>query len=124
MRFYQTQHPFYCGIDLHAKSLYVCILAHDGEILVHQKIPARPDTFLRLIRPYREGLVVGVECMFAWYWLADLCEEHDIEFVLGRAAGGTAGSSSSVVRATLRHCWASQQWHPRVPVWLLLHFPP
>ena len=27
MRFYTTQHPFYCGIDLHARTMYVCILA-------------------------------------------------------------------------------------------------
>jgi hypothetical protein len=33
MRFYTNQHPFYCGIDLHARSMYVCILSHDGEIL-------------------------------------------------------------------------------------------
>jgi len=26
MNFYTTQHPYYCGIDLHARSLYVCIL--------------------------------------------------------------------------------------------------
>jgi hypothetical protein len=26
MRFYTTQHPFYCSIDLHARSMYVCIL--------------------------------------------------------------------------------------------------
>src|SRR5262249_49241394 len=26
-----------------------------------------------------------VECMFAWYWLADLCEDHGIPFVLGHA---------------------------------------
>ena len=85
MRFYQRQHPFYCGVDLHAKTLYVCIVAHDGEIVVHRRIPARPDAFLRLIHPYREGLVVGVECMFSWYWLADLCREHEIDFVLGHA---------------------------------------
>jgi hypothetical protein len=24
MRFYTKQHPFYCGIDLHARTLYVC----------------------------------------------------------------------------------------------------
>jgi hypothetical protein len=35
MRFYTNQHPFYCGIDLHARSMYVCILSHDGEILLH-----------------------------------------------------------------------------------------
>src|SRR5262249_40797138 len=26
MRFYTTQHPFYCGIDLHARTMRVCIL--------------------------------------------------------------------------------------------------
>jgi hypothetical protein len=27
-----------------------------------------------LVRPYRDDLVVAVECMFTWYWLADLCQ--------------------------------------------------
>ena len=26
MRFYTNQHPFYCGIDVHARSMYVCIV--------------------------------------------------------------------------------------------------
>jgi hypothetical protein len=29
--------------------------------------------------------VVGVECVFCWYWLADLCAEHNIVFILGHA---------------------------------------
>jgi hypothetical protein len=33
MRFYNAQHKFYCGIDLHARTMYVCILDHHGEIL-------------------------------------------------------------------------------------------
>ena len=33
MRFYTTQHPFYCGIDLHARTMYVCILNQAGETL-------------------------------------------------------------------------------------------
>jgi transposase len=85
MRFYTHQHPYYCGIDLHARSLYVCILAQDGEIMLHRKIPARPDRLLRLVQPYRQGLVIGVECMFAWYWVADLCADEGIDFVLGHA---------------------------------------
>ena len=32
-----------------------------------------------------QNLVVGCECMFAWYWLADLCEDKRIPFVLGHA---------------------------------------
>ena len=26
MRFYNNSHPHYCGIDLHARMLYVCII--------------------------------------------------------------------------------------------------
>ena len=37
------------------------------------------------MQPFRDGLVVGVECMFAWYWLADLCAAEGIAFVLGHA---------------------------------------
>jgi transposase len=35
--------------------------------------------------PYREELVVCVECIFTWYWLADLCAREGIPFVLGHA---------------------------------------
>src|ERR671931_2061218 len=85
MRFYTNQHPFYCGIDLHARSMYVCILRHDGEILLHRNMKAAPEPFLKTIAPYREGLVVAVECIFTWYWLADLCVQEGIPFVLGHA---------------------------------------
>jgi transposase len=85
MRFYTQQHPFYCGIDLHARSMYVCILSHDGEIRLHRNMQAAPEPFLRAIAPYRDGLVVAVECIFTWYWLADLCAAEGIPFVLGHA---------------------------------------
>jgi hypothetical protein len=35
MRFYTKTHKHYCGIDLHARSMYLCILDCDGEILLH-----------------------------------------------------------------------------------------
>ena len=54
MRFYPHQHPFYCGIDLHARTLYLCILNRDGEILLHRNMPAGPAPFLKAIAPYRE----------------------------------------------------------------------
>jgi transposase len=85
MRFYTNQHPFYCGIDLHARSMYVCILSHDGEIVLHRNMKAAPEAFLKAIAPYRDGLVVAVECIFTWYWLADLCAQQGIPFVLGHA---------------------------------------
>ena len=85
MRFYTENRKYYCGIDLHTKMMYVCILDQAGEILVHKNIPAKPAPFLKLIADYREELVVGVECIFSWYWLADLCEQEGIEFILGHA---------------------------------------
>ena len=88
MRFYTNQHQFYCGIDLHARSMYICILSYEGEILVHRNMKAAPEPFLKAVAPYREGLVVAVECIFTWYWLADLCAQEDIPFVLGHALYG------------------------------------
>lgn len=85
MRFYTNQHKYYCGIDLHANKMYVCIIDNEGEIKVHRNIPAKPGYFLRLISPYQSDVVVGVECMFCWYWLCDVCQEKGIEFVLGHA---------------------------------------
>ena len=83
MRFYTNPHPLYCDIDLHARSMYVCILSHDGELLLHRNMKAAPDPFLKAVAPYRDGLVVAVECIFTGYWLADLCTEQGIPFVLG-----------------------------------------
>jgi hypothetical protein len=44
--------------------MYVCILDQAGTILVHKNLPATPQAFLRVVAPYREDLVVGVECIF------------------------------------------------------------
>jgi transposase len=85
MRFYSQQHHFYCGIDLHARTMYVCILNRDGEIVVHQNMKASPDMLLKVIAPSRKDLVIAVECMFTWYWVADLCAQEGIPFVLGHA---------------------------------------
>ena len=85
MRFYTQQHCYSCGIDLLARSLYVCILDDTGQKLVHKNIKASPEALLDLIDDYREDLIIGVECMFSWYWVADFCADQDIEFVLGHA---------------------------------------
>src|SRR3989442_624207 len=83
MRFSTQQHPFSCGVDLHARTMYVCMLNHDGAIMVHRAMQASPETFLKVIAPYREAIVVAVECIFTWYWLADLCAHHGLPCVLG-----------------------------------------
>ena len=85
MRFYTTPHRYYCGIDLHARRMYICVLDAEGQIRVHRNGPTTPEHFLTTIAAYREDLVVAVECIFTWYWLADLCAQEGIAFVLGHA---------------------------------------
>jgi transposase len=85
MRLYTHQHHFYCGIDLHPRAMYPCVLDAAGQVVAQRNILARPEPFLKLIAPFRPDVVVGVECTFAWYWVADLCHAEDIPFVLGHA---------------------------------------
>ena len=85
MNFYNHQHQHYCGIDLHARSLYVCILNQNGDVLLHKECSAKADRLLKLITPWLDDLVLGVECMHCWYWVADFCQQHSIEFILGHA---------------------------------------
>src|SRR5436305_8572260 len=76
---------FYAGVDLHARSLFLSILDRDGQARFARNLPAAPEPFLKAVEPFREGLVVGCECMHCWYWLADTCREQHIAFVLGHA---------------------------------------
>ena len=52
---------------------------------VHQNIKTDPELLFELVFPYIDDIVIGVECVFCWYWVADLCSEHKIPFVLGHA---------------------------------------
>ena len=65
--------------------MYLCLLNQAGEVLLHRNMQAAPEPFLKAIAPYREDLVVCVECIFTWYWLADLCAREGMPFVLGHA---------------------------------------
>src|SRR5215467_1955773 len=76
---------FYAGVDLHARSLYVVVLDHDGQVRFGRNLAAHPEPFLRAVTPFRDGLLVGCECVHPWYWLADTCRDHQIAFVLGHA---------------------------------------
>lgn len=85
MRFYTHQHQYYCGIDLHTRVMYVCITDAVGTTLVHKNLRTDPDALTRVLEPYREDLAVAVECVFVWYWIADLCARLGVTFVLGHA---------------------------------------
>jgi transposase len=85
MRFYTTPHRFYCGIDLHARTMRVCILDQQGTVVFDRSLPCHFPTLLKALAPFRDGIVLGVEYMFGWYWLADRCADEGIPFVVGHA---------------------------------------
>lgn len=48
MNFYMTQHELYCGIDLHAKRMYACVLDQAGQILLHRNLKTQPGELLKV----------------------------------------------------------------------------
>jgi transposase len=85
MRFATPTAAYYCGIDLHARTMYLVVLDQAGAVRLDRNYPARPDAFLAAVAPFRADLVVASECVHSWYWLADLCRKENIPFVLGHA---------------------------------------
>jgi hypothetical protein len=43
MRSYNQQHQYYCGIDLHARSMYLHVLDQHGQTRFGRDLPAGPD---------------------------------------------------------------------------------
>ena len=64
MNFYTLPHKHYCGVALHSRTMYLCIVGRDGAVLLHRNLPCNRDRFLLAIAPYREDLVVAVECVY------------------------------------------------------------
>jgi transposase len=86
MKYYKSTTEFNCGIDLHGREMYMCLVDREGNKLVHTNITGNDfNFFLKKAAPYRHSLTVCCECTFNWYWLADACENGGIIFVLGHA---------------------------------------
>jgi len=86
MKYYTSTTEFNCGIDLHARQMYVCVMDRQGKKLVHTNVLNNDfNFFLKLIEPYKHDLTVCCECMFGWYWLADACQGANLTFVLAHA---------------------------------------
>jgi transposase len=67
--------------------LFLAVLDRDGQQRLARNLAAGPAPFLRAVQPFREGLVVGCECLHCWYWLADAYRDEGIAFALGHAWG-------------------------------------
>ncbi|HJZ58049.1 MAG TPA: IS110 family transposase [Gemmataceae bacterium] len=85
MRFLDQTAASYVGVDLHARTLFLCVLDAAGTVKLSRNLPAKPRPFLDAIAPFRPDLLVGCECVHCWYWLADTCAAEGIPFALGHA---------------------------------------
>ena len=84
--YYQTTTEYSCGIDLHSRQMYICVMDKEGKVHVHRNVRGNNfEYFLKLVEPFRHSLTVCCECTFNWYWLADACMDAGFEFVLGHA---------------------------------------
>jgi hypothetical protein len=91
--------------------MYVCIVGHDGAILVHRNMKVALEPFLKAIAPYRDNLVVAVEGIFTWYWLADRCAQESISCVRGhalymKAVRGGKAKNDTIDSQSWQHCCA------------------
>jgi len=38
MKYYTTTTEYNCGIDLHTRQMYICVMDRKGQVLVHRNI--------------------------------------------------------------------------------------
>lgn len=85
MEYAKIESPYYCGIDLHSRSMYVCIIDQKGKKLFHRNLENSKDGLREILEPYGSDIAVGVESTYNWYWVADTCAEMNTLFYLGHA---------------------------------------
>lgn len=76
---------YVCGIDLHSRAMYICVMDQRGNIKLHRNIRNDFQLFKSLIKDYSSNISVGCESIHSYYWLADGCIENKIPFYLGHA---------------------------------------
>lgn len=85
MDLYQINSKYYCGVDMHARSMYVTVLDNDGNIKFQRNMQNDFKTFKQSMQPFLPDLAVGSESTFMYYWLSDCCRDEGIPFYMGHA---------------------------------------
>ena len=76
---------YVCGVDLHSRAMYICVMDQKGNIKLHRNISNDFQLFKSLIEDYNGNISVGCESMHSYYSMADGCIENKIPFYLGHA---------------------------------------
>jgi transposase len=85
MRFAKVNSKYYCGVDLHSRTMYICVMDKQGNILFHRNMDNNFQQFKAYLEPFLPSVAVGVESSCFYYWLADKCKQANIDFYLGHA---------------------------------------
>jgi len=78
---------FYCGIDLHAKDSYLCVIDEKDGIRLRKKVPNDLPTVLYELGSFSPSPSVVVESTLNWYWLVDGLQEAGFEVKLAHSLG-------------------------------------
>ena len=54
----KTKHV--CGIDLHSRTMSVCIMDKNGKVLVRKSIKCDIKLLMNILKPYLKSITVGV----------------------------------------------------------------
>ena len=85
MRYAQVNSRYYCGIDLHSRTMYVCVMDQSGKILFHRNMKNDFEIFKDHVKSFVPEMAIGVESSCYYYWLSDACRQEEIPFYLGHA---------------------------------------
>jgi transposase len=73
----RSQMELYCGIDLHARNLFLIILNGLLKVIFQRRFSNDLELIIAALEPYREAIAgIAVESTFNWYWLVDGLMDH------------------------------------------------
>jgi hypothetical protein len=102
MKFYPIPHTCYGGIDRQVDGMYCGVLDAEGAVRVPKNRRTNPQAFLQTLTPCRADVVVGVEGLVTWSWLAALGEDDGMPFVQDLATLATRPGQGTA-RSILAH---------------------
>ena len=94
---------FYAGVDLSARSSWICVVNTEGEQLLSRKLPNDPDRIARTLKPLLPNLAAVVESTFNWYGMVDLLQdlERESSWLIRSTSRRSPTPKSRPIRSTL-----------------------
>ena len=78
---------YYCGIDLHSKDSWLCVIDEKDRIQLRKKVPNHLPTILHELDNFSSKPSAVVESTMNWYWLVDGLQDAGFEVKLAHIFG-------------------------------------